>query len=175
MIEKVSSWQQVPFKNDKEDYRVKNLSDKVSYLQGLSEGLNVADSSPQGKIVSGVLKVLEDMTRKMHQIESDLNNLQEYVEDMDLEFMEWEKKIGQSGIMERDDIVELSCSNCGEQLYFETDMLDEDVLEIVCPNCNTVVYVNDSFFDYDTSYDDEDFSFRHRGEQEQEEENPSPS
>ncbi len=154
---------------------MKNLSDKVSYLQGLSEGLNVAESSPQGKILSGMLKVLEDITRKMQHIENDLNNLQEYVEDMDLEFMEWEKKFGQSRMAQRDDIVELSCSNCGEQLYFETDMLDDDVLEIVCPNCNTVVYVNDPFLDYDTYTDDEELGGKQRKNQQREDENPSPS
>jgi len=75
---------------------------------------------PKEKLLSGMLKVLEDMTRQMQYIENDLNNLQEYVEDMDLEFMEWEEKFGQTRISQRDDIVELSCSNCGEQLYFET-------------------------------------------------------
>ena len=38
-----------------------DISEKISYLQGLSAGLNISDASPQGKIISGILAVLDDM------------------------------------------------------------------------------------------------------------------
>ncbi len=139
---------------------MKSITEKVSYLQGLCEGLNVSDSGPNGKIISGILQVMEEMADMVEAMQLEINSLEEYMEDMDDEILELEEKIWGS---ENDDsdIVELKCLNCGEQLYFDTSILDdEDVLEITCPNCNTVVYVNDGSFDFETYSDEEDFGSR---------------
>ncbi len=137
---------------------MKGITEKVSYLQGLCEGLNVSDSGPNGKIISGMLQVMEEMADIVEAMQQEINSLQEYIEDMDDEILELEEKIWGTETDDQD-IVELKCLNCGEHLYFETCILDdEDVLEITCPNCNTVVYVNDGSFDFDTYDDNDDFS-----------------
>ena len=41
---------------------MRDISEKVSYLQGLSEGLNISEGSPQGKIITGILSVLEELS-----------------------------------------------------------------------------------------------------------------
>ncbi len=140
---------------------MKAITEKVSYLQGLYEGLNVSDSGPNGKIISGMLQVMEEMADIVEAMQQEIGSLQEYMDDMDDEILELEEKIWGTETDDQD-IVELKCLNCGEQLYFETCILDdEDVLEITCPNCNTVVYINDGSFDFET-YDEEDFSSRER-------------
>ncbi|KUG05028.1 hypothetical protein ASZ90_017517 [hydrocarbon metagenome] len=137
---------------------MKSITEKVSYLQGLCEGLNVSDSGPNGKIIYGMLQAMEEMADMLEAMQQEINSLQEYVEDMDDEILELEEKIWGTESNDQD-VVEVRCLQCGEQLYFETSILDDDdVLEITCPNCNTVVYVNDGSFDFETYSEDEDFS-----------------
>ncbi|MEN6461960.1 MAG: CD1247 N-terminal domain-containing protein [Syntrophomonas sp.] len=132
---------------------MKHISEKVSYLHGLSEGLNVADSSPQGKIITGMLNVLDEMANVISTMQDDFEEFKEYVESIDDDLSELEESVACDEEMDDDDYVQLECSNCGENVYFETDILDdEDVIEVICPHCNEVVFVNDGSFDYEPSY-----------------------
>lgn len=134
---------------------MRDMSEKVSYLQGLSEGLNISESSPHGKIISGMLGVLEELSDSITDLHFEFEEFKEYVESIDDDLFELEENI--TGEAEDLDYIELECSNCGEQLYFESELLeDEDVIEIICPNCNEVVFVNDGSFDYDHSYIDDE-------------------
>ena len=61
-----------------------DVSEKISYLQGLSEGLNISDSSPQGKIISGILAVLDDMADNMLNMQCEFEEFKEYVESIEI-------------------------------------------------------------------------------------------
>jgi len=124
---------------------VRDISEKVSYLQGLSEGLNISDGNPQGKIISGILSVLEDISGTLAEVRSELNTVREYIESVDDDLFELEENI-----KKEQDVIEVKCDNCGEELVFDADVMDdEDVIEIICPRCNEVVFVNDGSFDFE--------------------------
>lgn len=133
---------------------MKGVTEKVSYLQGLCEGLNVSDSGSNGKIISGMLKVMEDMAEILEGMQQEIGSLEEYIENLDDEILDLEEKMWGC----EEDLLEVKCVNCGEQMSFDGSILDDDVLEITCPNCNTVVYINDGSFDFETYNDDEDSS-----------------
>lgn len=130
---------------------MRDISEKVSYLQGLSEGLNISDGNPQGKIITGILGVLDDISGILVDMRSEFNIVKEYIESIDDDLFELEENFKQDR-----DVIELSCDNCGEELCFDADLIEEDdVIEIICPRCNEVVFVNDGSFDYEYSdYDD---------------------
>lgn len=124
---------------------MRDISEKVSYLQGLSEGLNISDGNPQGKIISGILSVLEDISGTLAEVRSELNTVREYIESVDDDLFELEENI-----KKEQDVIEVKCDNCGEELVFDADVMDdEDVIEIICPRCNEVVFVNDGSFDFE--------------------------
>lgn len=126
---------------------MRDISEKISYLQGLSEGLNISDGNPQGKIVSGILGILDDFSVIVADMSSEVNIVKEYIESIDDDLFELEENL-----LDRD-VIEVTCDNCGEELCFDADLMDdEDVIEIVCPRCNEVVFVNDGSFDF--NYDD---------------------
>lgn len=133
---------------------MRDIAEKVSYLQGLSEGLNISEGSPQGKIISGMLGVLEEIANSMINLQYEFEEFKEYVESIDDDLFDLEESI-----LDEDDLenIEIKCANCGEQLYFESEILeDDDVIEIICPNCNEVVFVNDGSFDFEHSYIDDE-------------------
>lgn len=124
---------------------MKDISDKVSYLQGLSEGMNISRESPQGKIISGILNVLDEMADEITIMQKDFETYKEYVESIDNDLWELEEILDDYD----DDIVEIKCSNCGQYIYLERDFMDEeDIIEVNCPHCNEIIYVNDGSFDY---------------------------
>jgi len=131
---------------------VRDINEKVSYLQGLCEGLNVSDGNPQGKIITGILGVLDDISGILVDMRSEFSIVKEYIESIDDDLFELEENFKQDK-----NVVELTCDNCGEELCFDADLVeDDDVIEIICPRCNEVVFINDGSFDYDYSdYDDE--------------------
>lgn len=134
---------------------MKDISEGVSYLQGLSEGLNVSDNSPQGKVIAGILGVLEDLSNSMSDLKKDMEDFKDYIECIDDDLTDLEEQIEKD-----DDRIELECANCGEQVYFDADILDdEDMVEVICPICNGIVYINDGSFDFDPDYVDEDFDY----------------
>ncbi|HBQ26368.1 MAG TPA: AraC family transcriptional regulator [Syntrophomonas sp.] len=130
---------------------MRDISEKVSYLQGLSEGLNISDGNPQGKIISGILGVLDDVSGILVDMRSEFNIVKDYIESIDDDLFELEENFKQNT-----DVIELRCDNCGEELCFDADLIeDDDVIEIICPRCNEVVFINDGSFDYEYSdYDD---------------------
>jgi len=130
---------------------MRDISEKVSYLQGLTEGVNLTDGSPQGKIVAGILDVLDEMADMISALRCDFDGMKEYVDDMDDDLCELEE----SFMMHQDhNVVETECPNCGEELFFESVLLDDDdVIEITCPSCNEVIYINDGSFDFDFDLD----------------------
>lgn len=131
---------------------MQDITEKVSYLQGLSEGLSIIEGSPQGKIISGILNVLNEIADDINILHQEFAELRDYIESVDDDLLELEESVGD------DEFVELECHNCGEPLYVESDILDdEDVIDVICPNCNEVVFVNDGSFDHEHLPMDEEF------------------
>lgn len=138
---------------------LKQLSERISYLKGLSEGLNVAETGPQGKIVNGILDVLFDVVDEISVMRTEFEAIKDYVESMDEDLNHLEEDLYCTD--SEDDYVEVTCDNCGEEVYFDADILeDDDVIEVICPKCNEVVFINDGSFDMEPSIMDDELGDR---------------
>ena len=145
----------------------RDLTEQVSYLQGLTEGLNINASGPQGRIIMGDLDVLSEITAHIKNLREDVFALSEHMDSIASDLCELQELV----LDEADsDHIQIECDNCGEKLYFDAGLLDdEDTIEIICPRCNEVVFVNDSSIDYTPSVADEQITM------EANQANPSPS
>jgi hypothetical protein len=97
--------------------KLKDISEKVSYLQGLSEGLNISEGSPQGKIISGMLNVLNEIAEELTSMQQDFEEIKDYVESIDDDLFELEENILEEQGME------LECSSCGKNFILMTIFL----------------------------------------------------
>lgn len=132
---------------------MKDISDRVSYLQGLSEGLNINDGSPQGKVLSGMLSVMEEMSEAIFCIQRELDEFKDYIESIDQDLLNLEEDFSR----DQDQVMEFKCPNCGEKLWVESDDEDyDDAMEITCPKCNEVVFINEGSYDYEPAYIEDD-------------------
>ena len=55
-----------------------NISEKVAYIKGLAEGLNVDD-----KVVNAILDVLADIANAVNGLKEDTEYLENYIEEVD--------------------------------------------------------------------------------------------
>ena len=110
------------------------ISEKIAYLKGLMEGMNVDTESNEGKLFAAVVDVLdeialevEDLTDEVMElgdgldvISDDLSDVEDIVYDDDDED-------------EEEECYATTCPECEEEIFFDDTMLEDG--EIICPNC----------------------------------------
>jgi len=146
---------------------MKDLKEKVAYLQGLADGMELGDSK-EGKVISGMLSLLEELTAKVESIEEMQDDVEEYLEELDSDLADVEELIFCEDDEEDeeegcsccdDDFIDVECPNCHEVVCFDPAILDEDdLIEVTCPVCDAVVFTNDEeeFDPQIISFDPED-------------------
>ena len=132
------------------------ISEKAAYLKGLMDGLNLDTEKAEGKMISAIVDLLGDVTKRLKDVEETTiaisDELDEIEEDLDAiedfildEEDEWDEEDEDEDWDEDEDfeegfdfgdedstIYEVTCA-CGEVIDF-----DEEVLEagsMICPNC----------------------------------------
>ncbi|MGN0999837.1 MAG: CD1247 N-terminal domain-containing protein [Faecousia sp.] len=144
------------------------ISEKAAYLKGLMDGLNLNTETAEGKMISSIVELLGDMTRKitdiedttiaisdeLDEIEEDLDAIEDYIMDEEDDYDEdyeddWDDEDDEydEGFDFGDEdstIYEVECA-CGEIINFDEETLESG--SIVCPNCGETL---------EFSLDDED-------------------
>lgn len=147
---------------------MKELRKKISYLQGLAEGLDVKSNSKEGRIINGIIEVLGDMANNLDNLWEVHQELETYMEAIDEDLYELEGELFEDS--EDGDslnqMVEIDCPKCHEPVCFTAEVLeDEDAVEVTCPTCNEVVFVNDGSFDFEPAIIGQDDEQYHRSRQ----------
>ncbi len=125
------------------------LKEKIAYLKGVAEGVNVEIGTKEGRVILGVVDILGSLVEAMERLERRQEELEIFLESLDEELMEMEEYI----YWDEDNLIEVQCPQCHDVVYFDSDVLeDEDTIEITCPNCDSVVFVNNG--EYDISFED---------------------
>ena len=113
------------------------ISEKIAYLKGLMEGMNVDTESNEGKLFAAVVDVLEveDLTDEVMELGDGLDVISDDLSDVeDIVYDEWDD--GDDDDDEEDEEEECyatTCPECEEEIFFDDTMLEDG--EIICPNC----------------------------------------
>ena len=129
-----------------------NLSDRVSYLQGLAEGLKLDTEKNEGKLIEKILELLTDITAEMESLREDHDDLSSYVEAVDNDLSDLEDVVlgdddededyddeDEDDEEEDDGLVEYTCPHCGEEMTFEVESFDFDE-DYRGPNCHQPLF-----------------------------------
>ena len=136
------------------------ISEKSAYLKGLMDGLNLDTEKAEGKMISAIVDLLGDVTRRLSdveettiaisdeldEIEEDLDAIEDYIldeededEDEDWDDEDWDDEDEDEDLEEGFDfgdpettIYEVECA-CGNIIDFDEETLEEG--SIICPNC----------------------------------------
>ena len=117
------------------------ISEKVAYLDGLMEGLDLEDVKLK-KLFTAVIDALDEIAEEISdhedaiaEIDESLDEVYDTMDDYD-EILFGEDDEDEEE--EDDDFFEVVCPNCGETVYFDEDMLDNPE-GLLCPNCNETI------------------------------------
>lgn len=139
------------------------LTEKMSYLQGLFDGLEIDKSTKEGKILSQMTEVMSEMVLYIEDLQSQVDELTELCDILDEDLGEVEQDLydcdeecgecdgcfdddddedDDFGFDDEDELYEVTCPTCGDTILVDEGMIDEG--SINCPNCNELLE-----FDYD--------------------------
>lgn len=114
------------------------VTEKVAYLKGLVEGLDLDKDDKETKIINAVLDVLEDIALTVSDLDDEMELVTEQLdavdEDLaDLEEVFYEELDDCDCDCCDDDMYEVECPACGETVYFDEEIILDGEAE--CPNC----------------------------------------
>ena len=120
-----------------------DICEKISYIKGLAEGLDLDVNTKEGKVLSAIIDLLGDMTEEICEIEDGLDDMSEQLDAVDEDLSSVEDIIYGDDCDCCDDdcdccddeVYEVECPNCHDIIYLDDEMLEEDGID--CPNCGT--------------------------------------
>ena len=119
------------------------ISEKVAYLKGLAEGLDLdTQKSKEGKLISVMIGILEEISLSIEDLEENTLALGEEIDVLsddlaDVEDIVFDDEDEDEDDEEEfdDDWFEVECPSCDEVLVVDEDALEEGYIK--CPNCGT--------------------------------------
>lgn len=121
------------------------LNEKVAYLKGLMEGLQIDETKPESKILKAMTDILDDMALTVSDLEDTVDALDEYVEEIDEDLAAIEEIAYEEDEYDDEDD-EYDEDEDYDDLDDEYDDGDDDdeFYEVMCPECGEVIYLDES-------------------------------
>ena len=113
------------------------ISEKVAYLKGLAEGLDLdTTKSKEGKLISVMIGILEDLAISVEDLEDNALDLGEEIDVLSDDLADVEEAVfDEDGEEYDDDWFEVECPTCGADIIVDDEALADG--EVECPSCGT--------------------------------------
>ena len=114
------------------------LTEKMAYIKGLAEGLDIDATTKEGKLLLAIVDALSDTADEIYEIEDLQDEIQLQLDEVDEDLAELEDFIyGEDD----DDEFSVECPSCGELIYLDEETLENCEDSIVCPSCNEKIEI----------------------------------
>ena len=119
------------------------LTDRISYLRGLAEGMKLNPEKDSHRLILGILDVLGEVGDSFEALADSHAELSEYVESIDEDLADLEADLYDDEDEEAADgdeeepfesTIEYECPHCGATVQIDADDVDFDE-ECLCPEC----------------------------------------
>lgn len=148
------------------------LSQRVSYLKGLMDGLKIDESTDEGKVLRIMADILDDMALSIEDIADEVDEVVEIIDDIDSDLGDLEEAVyfddddeDLDDYVDYDDIddddydpaedfegdfmYECICPSCGDTIRLGESIVEEGSID--CPNCGEKIE-----FDYSEIEEDDE-------------------
>ena len=122
------------------------ISEKVSYLKGLMEGMNLSADSNEGKLFRAIVDVLDEIALEVEDLTDEVMELGDGLDVISDDLGDVEDAVFGD---EEDDEDEADEFEDDDDDY---DDDDDDMYEAVCPNCQNTIVLSDSVLDEGTMH-----------------------
>lgn len=132
------------------------ISEKVAYLKGMMEGMELDTEKGEGKLFAKIVEILDDMALEIEDLSDEAVQLRDYCDELDSDLGDVEEYL-----LDEAENGDCSCEGCegcdgydaddedldweDEDEYDDEDEEDDDdIIEAMCPECGEEI-----FFDLD--------------------------
>ena len=140
------------------------ITEKVAYLKGLAEGMELNAEKKEGKLLLAIIDVLEDIALELSDIEGAQEELGDGLDAVsndleDVEDLLYGEDDEDEAEYELDDLGEdeecyaTTCPTCEETIYFDESILEDG--EVICPNCGEKLEFDLESLDEDEAEEDD--------------------
>ena len=111
------------------------ISEKIAYLKGLMEGMNVDTESNEGKLFAAVVDVLDEIALEVEDLTDEVMELGDGLDVISDDLSDVEDIVydDEDEEDEEEEGYTTTCPECEEEIFFDDTMLEDG--EIICPNC----------------------------------------
>ena len=146
------------------------INEKVAYLKGLLEGMELDTTKKEGKLLAAIIDVLEDISLDLEDLWDQTDELMEGLDAVsdDLEDVEdvlfeddddededddEESEYYEDDLDDDEDCYATTCPTCEETIYFDESILEDG--EVICPNCGEKLEFDLTSLDEESGEDEE--------------------
>ena len=126
-------------------------TEKVAYIRGLAEGLELDDSWKEVKVLNAIIDLLDDLAMSLADLEDGYSDMADQLDAVDEDLGSLEDDFYGDDEDDEDDedtcYYEVTCPNCHETICLSEDIIEDGQMD--CPNCGETLE-----FDIDECDDD---------------------
>lgn len=111
-------------------------TEKVAYIRGLAEGLELDDSKKEVKVLNAIIDLLDDMALSLCDMEENLGDMADQLDSVDEDLGSLEEEFYGDDDDDLDDdecYYEVTCPNCNETICLSEDIIADGRMD--CPSC----------------------------------------
>ncbi|MBS5150144.1 MAG: hypothetical protein Q4A63_06330 [Butyricicoccus pullicaecorum] len=116
------------------------VMERVAYLKGLFEGLDIDTEKKEGKLLAGMISAMEelaeavtDLKQQNEELLDELDDVYDEISAVTEDFLAVDDEDEDLALDTDEDLYQVICPTCGEVLYLDQDMLETG--SIVCGAC----------------------------------------
>ena len=139
------------------------IIEKVAYLKGLAEGMELDTEKKEGKLLAAIIDLLEDIALEIEDlwdgeeeladgldaVSDDLEDVEELLYDEEDE----DEDEDEEDFDEDEDCYATTCPTCEEEIFFDESVLEDG--EVICPNCGEKLEFDMSSLEEEAEEDEE--------------------
>lgn len=112
------------------------LNERASYIKGYCDGLEIEESSKEGKVIAALVELVSEMALAIEDLEDEIDELRDYIEEIDEDLGTVEEVLCDEEDFECDE--DCDCC-CDEDCDCDCCCDDEDYFEVDCPACGETI------------------------------------
>ncbi len=109
-----------------------SVSEKVAYLKGLMEGLQIDANTNEGKMFSAIIETLEEVSVEIEDLTDEVMELEDGMDVISDDLSDVEDVVYEDEDDE-EECFATTCPECEEEIFFDDSVLEDGTVE--CPNC----------------------------------------
>ncbi len=117
-------------------------TERVAYIRGLMEGLNLDENKDEVKVLNAMLDLLDEMASDLAGLDETVDEVAGQVDEIDEDLAALEDEIYGEEEDDEDDeddecYYEVTCPNCNETICLSESIIEDGKME--CPNCGELL------------------------------------